>query len=98
MGVAVHEDGVDVIGAIVALERRDVRPKVVGWREREREKKQSPKMPLHIPKSKLDSRGTTRTFLFLSLLSARWPAAQSPMENLRVWFVISCEQREDGII
>ena len=50
------------------------------------------------PMIQLYSRGTTRTFLFLSLLSARWPAAQSPMENLRVWFVISCEQREDGII
>ena len=28
--VAVHEDGVDVVGAVVALERRDVRPEVVG--------------------------------------------------------------------
>ena len=32
VGVAVHEDGVDVVGAVVALERRDVRPEVVGCR------------------------------------------------------------------
>ena len=32
VGVAVHEDGVDVVGAVVALERRDVWPEVVGWR------------------------------------------------------------------
>ena len=30
MGVAVDEDGVDVVRAVVALERRDVRPEVVG--------------------------------------------------------------------
>ena len=37
MGVAVDEDGVDVVRAVVALERRDVRPEVVGCiREKDR--------------------------------------------------------------
>ena len=36
-----------------------------------------------------NSRGTMSTFLFLSLLSALCPAAQSPMEKRGVWFVIS---------
>ena len=35
MGVAVDEDGVDVVRAVVALERRDVRPEVVGCMKRE---------------------------------------------------------------
>ena len=38
VGVAVHEDGVDVVGAVVALERRDVRPEVVGCRLGKEEK------------------------------------------------------------
>ena len=34
-------------------------------------------------------RGTMRTFLFLSRLSALWPAAQSPIVKRGVWFVMS---------
>ena len=34
-------------------------------------------------------RGTMRTFLFLSLLSALCPAAQSPIVNRGVWLQIS---------
>ena len=38
---------------------------------------------------KKNLRGTMRTLRFLSLLSARWPAAQSPIVNLGVWWDIS---------
>ena len=38
-------------------------------------------------------RGTIRTFRFLSLLSARWPAAQSPMVNRGVWLQISWKKK-----
>ena len=38
-------------------------------------------------------RGTMRTFLFLSLLSALCPAAQSPIVNRGVWLQISWKKR-----
>ena len=41
----------------------------------------------------MDLRGTIRTFRFLSLLSARWPAAQSPMVNRGVWLQISWKNK-----
>ena len=38
-------------------------------------------------------RGTMRTFLFLSLLSARCPAAQSPIVNRGVWLQINWKRK-----
>ena len=42
----------------------------------------------------MDLRGTIRTFRFLSLLSARWPAAQSPIVNRGVWLQISWKKEK----
>jgi hypothetical protein len=46
-------------------------------------------VPKDIQFKKINLRGTMRTLRFLSLLSARWPAAQSPIVNLGVWWDIS---------
>ena len=43
----------------------------------------------------MDLRGTIRTFRFLSLLSARWPAAQSPIVNRGVWLQISWKKEKE---
>ena len=44
---------------------------------------------------KSNLRGTIRTFRFLSLLSARWPAAQSPIVNRGVWLQISWKKEKE---
>ena len=79
----IDKNSVNIICAVVALEWRDVRPEVVRW-------KYLLSIKYFCRQYFLDSRGTISTFLFLSLLSARWPAAQSPMVKRGVWLQISC--------
>lgn len=83
----IHKDSVDVVRETVALKAGEVRSKVVRCNKGEDWFVRRGKAICRGCRSRVlkqpswNSRGTTRTSLFFSLLSALCPPAQSPIEN-----------------